>query len=180
MKSSSYRRPRENENAESSPAGVDQQSGQALVETALVLVIVIILLGGLVEFGWAYFRYLALQGAAGEGAAYAMIFPRQWFSDADKPSALWDDCVSPDPDNIVYRVQHESQAAILDWSATDVDIESRFTTPGNPITVTVSFEHQLLTPLVSDWVSDGTITLRASAVQNILVPSSTADNRCGP
>jgi Flp pilus assembly protein TadG len=156
------------------------QSGQALAETALVLIIVVLLLGGLVEFGWAYFRYLALQGAAGEGAAYAMMFPRRWFSDADKPSSDWDDCVSPDPDNIVYRVQNESQSDILDWSATDVEVDSVFTTPGNPITVTVSFEHDLITPLVSDWVSGGTITLRASAVQNVVVPSSTTDNRCGP
>jgi hypothetical protein len=112
------------------------QSGQALAEATIVLILVLLLLGGLVEFGWAWQR------------------PED----------------SPDPNNIVYRVQNESTSPILDWSSTTVDIDAPFTTPGNLITVTVSFEHQLITPLLSQFVSDGTITLRATAVQTILAP----------
>jgi Flp pilus assembly protein TadG len=135
------------------------QSGQALAEATIVLILVLLLLGGLVEFGWAYFRYLAMQDAAGEGAAYGIVYST-WQRPED----------SPDPNNIVYRVQNESTSPILDWSSTTVDIDAPFTTPGNLITVTVSFEHQLITPLLSQFVSDGTITLRATAVQTILAP----------
>ena len=152
-----------------------RQSGQALVETALIFVIVMLLLAGLVEFGWAYFRYLALQDAAAEGAAYGMMFPRRW-DDTDVPA----DCQSADPNNITYRVQNESESAILDWSSARVDIAAPFITPGNPLTVTVAFDHQLLTPLLTDWIGDGSITLRATAVQTIVAPSTTEDNRCGP
>lgn len=135
------------------------QSGQALAEATIVIILVLLLLGGLVEFGWGYFRYLAMQDAAGEGAAYGIVYST-WQTPAD----------SPDPNNIVYRVQNESSAPILDWSSTNVNVEAPFTTPGNLITVTVTFEHELITPILSRMVSDGTITLRAQAVQTILAP----------
>jgi hypothetical protein len=140
------------------------QSGQALAESVLVIVIVLLLLGGLVEFGWAYFRYLAMQDAAGEGAAYGIMYP-----DRHYPTSTPD---SVDPNNIVYRVQHESQAAILDWQSTTVNVDAPFMTPGNLITVTIAFEHDLITPLISQIVPDGTITLRATAVQRIIAPAS--------
>jgi Flp pilus assembly protein TadG len=57
-----------------STADTTSQSGQALAEATIVLILVLLLLGGLVEFGWAYFRYLAMQDAAGEGAAYGMMY----------------------------------------------------------------------------------------------------------
>ena len=117
------------------------------------------LLGGLIEFGWAYFRYLALQDAAGEGAAYGIMFP-EWHDSGDNGN----------PNNIVYRVQNVSESEILDWSSTVVSVEAPFTTPGNPISVTVRYDHQLVTPILSQMVSDGTITLRARAVQTILAP----------
>ena len=145
---------------------INRESGQALVETALVFVVVLMLLGGLIEFGWAYFRYLALQDAAGEGAAYGIMFPTQWQGDEPLEANH-----SPDPNNIVYRVKNESEAEILNWESTNVLVEAPFITPGNPITVTVTFEHQLVTPLISEFVPDGTITLRARAVQTILAPS---------
>jgi Flp pilus assembly protein TadG len=135
------------------------ESGQALAEATIVIILVLLLLGGLVEFGWAYFRYLAMQDAAGEGAAYGIVYST-WQTPDD----------SPDPNNIVYRVQNESSAPILDWSSTTVNVEAPFTTPGNLITVTVTFEHELITPILSRMVSDGTITLRAQAVQTILAP----------
>lgn len=148
------------------------ESGQALAETAIVVIVVLLLLGGLIEFGWAYFRYLALQNAAGEGAAYGMMFPTYWHSDpTDKVN------FNCDPNNIVYRVQHESESDILDWQSTDVQVTSVISQPlpGESITVTVAFEHQFVTPLISNFASDGTITLRARAVQNVIAPPSPPD-----
>lgn len=142
------------------------ESGQALVESALVLLIVVLLIAGLVEFGWAYFRYLAMQDAAGEGAAYAMMFATWHQGDNTLPY------YNEDPNNIAYRVKNESQSPILDWTALDVTVQMPVPSynPGNQITVTVTYEHDLITPLLSDFISDGTITLRAQAVQTILAP----------
>ena len=149
-----------------------QQSGQALAETAIVFVLVLLLLGGLVEFVWAYFRYLAMQDAAGEGAAYGMVFPTYWHG--DDQNAVNFNC---DPNNIVYRVKNESQSDILDWQAADVQVSSFFASPspGQAITVTVSYDHQLITPLISEYVGDGSLTLRARAVQTVLAPPSAPD-----
>ncbi len=141
------------------------ESGQALAEAALVFIIVILLLAGLVEFGWAYFHYLALQDAAGEGASYGIMFST-WQQGDDPAGAYY----HPDPNNITYRAQNESKGGIIDWSTTTVTVEAPFVTPGNFITVTVSYEHEVITPLLSTWVSDGTITLNARAVQRILSP----------
>ena len=49
------------------------QAGQAMVEMALVLPVLIILLGGILDFGWLYYNKIALTNAAREGARYAAI-----------------------------------------------------------------------------------------------------------
>ena len=155
------------------------ESGQGLVEAALVFILVLMLMAGLVEFGWAYFRYLALQDAAGEGAAYSVMFPRQWYNSTEGTAqGIPSGCHNPDPNNIAYRVRHESQSTLVDWSNASVDIDGPFITPGNQITVTVAIDHELITPLVSTWVPDGVITLRATAVQSIVAPTTTASNTC--
>lgn len=144
------------------------ETGQALVEAALVFIVVLLMLGGLVEFGWAYFHYLALQSAAGEGAAYGSMFPTWHYGDADAVPS--DPNYHPDPSNVAYRVRNESQTELLDWSAATVDVEAPFTTPGNQITVTVSYDHQLITPFLTGFADDGALTLRARAVQTIVSP----------
>ena len=136
----------------------DRQLGQALVELTVVVIVALILLGGLIEFGWAYFRYLAMQDAAAEGAAFGIIHPT-WHNSGD----------NADPDNIVYRTQHESESEILDWSMGTVGVDAPFMTPGNLITVTLTFDHDLITPLLLPIVGR-TITLQATAVQRIISP----------
>ncbi len=133
------------------------QSGQAILETAIFILIAILLLAAIAEFGWAYFRYLAMQNAAGEGAAYGIIHPDWWSSDDN-----------PDPNNIVYRTIHESNSPLLDWSSAEVTVTAPFLTPGNFITVTISMKHRPITPIGSI-VGDG-ITLKATAVQRIISP----------
>ena len=49
------------------------QAGQAMVELALTLPILLMLIGGIVDFGWLFYNKIALNNAAREGARYAVI-----------------------------------------------------------------------------------------------------------
>jgi len=50
-----------------------KESGQAIVEFALVLPILLALLCGIIDFGWLYYNQITLNNAAREGARYAVI-----------------------------------------------------------------------------------------------------------
>lgn len=50
-----------------------RESGQAIVEFALVLPILLVLLCGIIDFGWIYYNQITLNNAAREGARYAVI-----------------------------------------------------------------------------------------------------------
>lgn len=159
---SSFRSPRSRE-ANERLRGGSLQAGQALVEAALIFVIIALIFGGLLEFGWAYYHYLALQDAVAEGAAFGIVHPT-WWADSGPPANR----VNPNPDNITYRLQHQSESAPIDWSRADITIEAPFTTPGNRITVTVRYSHTLLMPFAGVVPGASPITLKASAVQTIL------------
>ena len=49
------------------------EKGQAMVEFALVLPLLLALLCGIVDFGWLYYNQITLNNAAREGARYAVI-----------------------------------------------------------------------------------------------------------
>lgn len=49
------------------------EKGQALVEFALVLPLLLTLLCGIIDFGWLYYNQITLNNAAREGARYAVI-----------------------------------------------------------------------------------------------------------
>lgn len=60
------------------------QAGQAMVEMALVLPILLILVGGILDFGWLFYNKVALNNAAREGARYAAIHyapASSWYTD---------------------------------------------------------------------------------------------------
>ena len=47
------------------------EKGQAMVEFALVLPLLLTLLCGIIDFGWLYYNQITLNNAAREGARYA-------------------------------------------------------------------------------------------------------------
>jgi hypothetical protein len=57
------------------PTGSKPERGQSLVEFSISAVIILILLMGVIDFGWAYFTVVALNDAAQEGATYGSICP---------------------------------------------------------------------------------------------------------
>ena len=145
------------------------ERGQALVETALALLILIIILMGVLDLGRVYFTYLAMQDAVGEGAAYGLIHPTwQYPAGApDNPHAWPYDNENPDPNNIKFRAQNESPSALLDWAETRVIVDAPFASPGNPLTVTMEFDYDLITPIMQAVFGDQ-ITVRATAIQIVM------------
>ena len=139
------------------PGHADEERGQSLVEMAILMVLLLIIMGGVLDLGRMYFTYLALQNAAGEGASYGAINP-EWADSGD----------NDDPNNITYRVQNESTGNLIDWSQTTVDVETNTILGGQPITVTVSYDYEVITPMVQV-ITGENVTLTARDTQLIYV-----------
>lgn len=52
-----------------------EEQGQSLVEMAIALVILLLLVGGIVDLGRAFFTFMALRDAVQEGALYGSVNP---------------------------------------------------------------------------------------------------------
>lgn len=144
-----------NKTIQTTPRGAKTASagerGQSLVEFTLMAILLGVLLLGILDMGRAYFTYLALQDAAGEGASYGSVYPTH--------------ITGGDPNNITYRVRHAAPTGLLvDLANANVNVETSGSTPGSHITVTVSADYRILTPFVGTLVGGQTITLSAKSV----------------
>jgi Flp pilus assembly protein TadG len=124
------------------------QKGQSLVEISLALPVLLLILVGIMDLGRAYFTFVSLADAAGEGAAYAALHPTE-------------------TEKILNRTADASGGLVI-LSTDMISVTHGSTGFGNPITVTVEYDYDLLTPIIQGWVPDGTLTLRATSVQSIL------------
>lgn len=141
------------------------EEGQGLLEFALGFTVLILILTGVADLGRAYFTYVALGNAAGEGAAYGSFRPRC------RSSADSYDCGYPN--NVIDRVRNESQNGLIQTGQIEsVIVETpNPATPqiGDPITVTVSYNYEFLMPFYRG-AGINSIRLRARAVQPIRAP----------
>lgn len=108
--------------------------GQAIVETALVLPIVVLLLFAIVEFGQIFNQYIVVTAAAREGARVAAVS-----DDAAAQTAVVNAAVSINTNgltvNIVYPEGGREQ--------------------GKSVTVTVSKPIEVNTPLIKEIIDSG-------------------------
>lgn len=144
------------------PESPGKESGQSLVELAVSLVIMLILLAGVVDFGRAFFSYLSLRDAAQEGAVYGSICPTNLTK-------------------ILARVRGASTQPVDLTDTTHVQIACSFIIggsevacsgtpmPGNGIKVAVTYNNFPLTmPFLGSILGTQTITLRAEVTDTIL------------
>ena len=150
-----------------------------------MLVFLSVLLISLLDLGRAYFTYLALKDSANEGAYYGSAFPQCVTANGinnDSP-----DC--GDPNTIPYRVRHSAPQGSLvninDLAAQVViDLPCGSSTPcvmqaGQVLTVTVSYQYQMLTPFVGAIANGQTLTLTArSSAVIVRVPDCTVPPNC--
>lgn len=108
---------------------LNSKKGQALVETALTLPLLLLILMGIVEFGRIFNAYLIVTNASREGARYAAINS----TDTTVNSAITNLTQTLDQSQITVTI-NPTQAG---------------RTSGNPVTVTVNYNLQIITPFIN-------------------------------
>lgn len=108
---------------------IDSRKGQALVEMALVLPILILILMGIIEFGRVLNAYLIITNASREGARYAAIHN----TDAQIQTTV------------------SNLTTTLNQSDISVTISPSYAyrTSGTAVTVTVGYSVDIITPIMS-------------------------------
>lgn len=124
---------------------VKSEKGQALVEFALVLPILLMLLCGIIDFGWLYYNQITLNNAAREGARYAVIHY--------DPSTDWKEASENRMINNMVGVN--SATAIVSDPI------------GQQITASVTAEPKILTGFTSVILGRQTITLHANCTMRL-------------
>jgi len=100
------------------------ENGQAMVEFAMVLPILLLIMFAVVEFGMAFWTYQQVSAAASEGARRAIV------------SRSYSDCNA--------RVQTAVQNASPKLNAGSMNVSTVSTwTPGDPVTVTVTYPENI-------------------------------------
>ena len=139
-----------------------RQRGQSLVEMGLVLMALLWLLAGVIDFGIGFFSYVAIRDAAQEGALYGSVI-----YDPDNPSYTIDNFRTM----ITDRVRNSSSAPV-DLHSASVQVE--VIAPGQwcagyPLRVNVTYEYPVMMPMAGI-LTGPTITLQASATSALLIP----------
>ncbi len=127
-----------------------RESGQSLVEVALVFPVLLMLLLGLLDFGRAFYAVVSLRDAADEGAAYASLDPSNTAEIVQRAVAASPRLVQITEDGVTVH-----QPAVI--------------APGQAITVTVQAEMMILTPFVQGLVEGGSLTLEGQSSHPILM-----------
>jgi Flp pilus assembly protein TadG len=117
--------------------------GQALIEFAVIGVLLSTMSLGVFEFGRAYYASVAVTNAARDGARVAM-----------NPSAT----------NAEIVTTVEDSAGSIEVSQVDVD---RSTTEGETSTVTVTYDFTSNVPLISQFWGGGTLEISRSATSRV-------------
>ena len=121
------------------------EKGQAMVEFALVLPLLIALLCGIIDFGWLYYNQITLSNAAREGARYAVIHY--------DPTADWKDAAE---DRMLGSMAGVSSAVAI----VSDPVEQQ-------ITATVTATPRILTGFTSTILGKQTMTLHASCTMRL-------------
>jgi TadE-like protein len=137
--------------------GQDRESGQAMVEFALILFPLLLLVGGIIYFGIGLNYWLDMQRVANQGARWAAV--NNWPPDCPKGSTS---CASPN--TLQETLERQIQTDGLRSAAT-VEVcfpESGLKTQGAPVKVHLEAPFTFV-PIVGV----GTITLAADATMRL-------------
>lgn len=134
-------------------SGRRTERGQSLVEMAMALFILLLLVGGIVDIGRAFFTYMALRDSVQEGALYGSINPTQ--TQAIRNHVLGSSDMIPDL-----------------ISSDDITVEViGAPCTGNSIRVSAQYSDFPITmPFIGTVIGSQTVSITASVTDTILSP----------
>lgn len=124
------------------------EKGQAAVEFALILPILIMIICGIIDFGWFYSKKIQLQSACNTGARYAIVSN--------------DDAVSQDA--VISQIRDALPGTTP--ASLKVDLTYSSGTTGN-VTVSLTESVKALTPLKGIFTKDQIVEIKASATMKM-------------
>jgi len=136
--------------------------GQSLVEFALILPIMMVFLAAVLDLGRVFYATISLNNAAREGA----------FQAAESPASFAQGQACNTATNLVTcRVQLEAKNSAVSIAAADITMTCSASgcpeQAGSQVTVAVTGQFRLLTPLLSIVFGGQTIPMRAAATAQI-------------
>jgi len=130
---------------------IKEEKGQAFVEFALVLPVLLLILCGIIDFGWIFTHQNIVDHCAREGARYAIIHS----TDVDAISIITDYTKSLAPANI----------------GNSLDVDVTFSNTISPrlgdVTVQISGRIDVLTPLIGLYTKEQSIELNSSCTMRV-------------
>lgn len=114
------------------------EQGQALVETAITLPLLLLLLMGIMEFGWYFYNQMSVENGSREGARFAIV---------NKDSAS----LTTDVTNLVKGI-------VISPGTLAVSVNKG----SESVTVTVTNDVATLTPIAAMFTTGNTFELSAS------------------
>jgi len=128
-----------------------KEKGQAMVEMALVLPILLLLLCGIIDFGWISYNRLSVSYCSREGARYGIVHAE----DANAEQAVESRVLQMAPDYLQDKIS----------------VSVTYSNPSSPssgdITVQVTAVVQSLTPVAGTFFGGGGISLTAQCVMKV-------------
>lgn len=129
-----------------------REDGQAMLEFALVLPIFLLILCGIIDFGWLFYNQLALNNICREGARYAVV-----------------NTASDHSTDEIHR--HIDDYIETTYVLGDVDVTVTYTKPLDPVdgdvVITAQKEFKYLTPIISTVTGKPTKMLGAQVVMKV-------------
>jgi len=121
----------------------EQRQGQALVELAIIGLILTTMAFGVIEFGRAYYASISVTNAARDAARVAM-----------------------DPSRSNADIVAAAEAAADPLELTDVDVD-RSIVEGETSTITVTYEFETVAPLIAEFWGGGALQITESATSRV-------------
>lgn len=104
------------------------KSGQAIVETALILPLILLILMGIIDFGFLFNNYLVIDNASREGARSAAVGS----TDSVIMSTVSSMTLSLEPTKLKTTIYPTGASRIK----------------GSQVTITIEYDYSLITPII--------------------------------
>lgn len=127
--------------------------GASAVEFAIVAIVLIMLLTGIVQFGYTFFQYLEIVHAAREGARWASL-------------GLDEGTVS-DPDSVRGRVAAAAPGLSPALADDQIAISETTVSGQQAVTVQVQYTSPIFVPLIGDIVGGAGFNLESAATLRV-------------